>query len=415
MVIMLLKELADVLKISPVPGCDLAVSTDCVLDTAGLLRRAAEAGLAPELTAALQKQSEEFAGNPAAAQYFNTIAPQLFGPALSTDKTELVPEKIGAFSEAGEYAFLALLALYAVPTRRAAFAAAGLPEDAADNAVKDVFIWMDHFYRNRRFTGLSGRIAGWDYSVLNGVPLTLGRMQYVLKKFHDPLHVYRNTQTGEVLALAGEGAVFDRNGLANMEDKAPDPQSRTARFTENGDSVTGIPVYACGKVGSEPVTLDLAVWKLQFRQGDWTLDTHIPEGPDLRLEDCKHSMIRALQFFREKHPDKEIRSFSCLSWLLDPQYFSILKPESRIAAWMRQYYLFPIPESGADALWRIFGEDGLKNGLANAPRKTSMQRNVADFLEKGGKLRSGGGFILPEDLPHYGNAPYQKTESDLAK
>lgn len=404
-----LNQLANVLKISPAPGCILQVSADNVLDIASILRNAETAGLAPELAGALQEQAGEFAAHPALAQYFNTIAPQLFSMDLSTEKTSLVPEKIGVLSEPGEYAFLGLLALYAIPTRRAAFTAAGLPEDAADKAVKDVFIWMDHFYRNRKFTGLSGRIAGWDYSVLNGVPLTLGRMQYVLKKFHDPLYVYRNVQTGQVLALAGEGAVFDRNGFANVEDAPADPQSVTAHLVANERTVTGTPIYSCGRAGKEPVTLDLELWKLQFKQGDWTLDTHIPEGPDLTLEDCRNSMIRALQFFREKHPDKDIRSFSCLSWLLDPQYETILKPGSRIVAWMQQYYLFPIAESGADALWRIFGEDGMKNGLAHAPRQTSMQKNVAAFLEKGGRLRSGGGFILPEDLPHYGNTPYPRA------
>ena len=39
----------------------------------------------------------------------------------------------------------------------------------------------------------------------------------------------------------------------------------------------------------------------------------------------------------------------------------------------------------------------------------AMQRRVADFLERGGKLRSGGGFLLPEELPLYGSEPYRRT------
>ncbi len=404
---MKLDQLSELLKISPVPGKDIPVSTDNVFNIEAIIQAAADAGLAPQLADALREQAAPLAENTAAAQYFSTIAPMVFNSTLSTENLPLIPEKIEALSETEEYAFFALLALYAIPTRRAAFAAAGLPEDSADNAVKDVFIWMDHFYRNCKLAGLSGRIISWDASVLNGVPLTLGRMQYILKKFHDPLYVYRNTATGQVLALAGEGSVFDRNGFANAEDLPADSQPWTAHFTENADSVTGNPIYPCGRAGKEPVTLDLAQWKLQFKQGDWTLDTHIPEGPDLKLEDCRESMARALAFFREKNPDKEIKSFSCLSWLLDTQYEKLLKPGSRIVAWMQQYYLFPIPESGADALWRIFGENGMKNGLENAPRNTSMQKSIAAFLEQGGKLRSGGGFILPDDLQHYGEAPYR--------
>ena len=118
-------------------------------------------------------------------------------------------------------------------------------------------------------------------------------------------------------------------------------------------------------------------------------------------------MTRALAFFRQDRPEEKIRGFSCLSWMLDPQYEFLLKPNSRILAFMRQYYLFPIAEGGADALWRIFGEDGLRDGIASAPRHTSMQRKVAEFIERGGKLRSGGGFLLPEELPRYGEAPYR--------
>ncbi|MBR2641875.1 MAG: hypothetical protein IKD46_01995 [Lentisphaeria bacterium] len=402
-----LKQLAEHLKVSPVPGKDIAVSTNDALDIASIIRNAQLAGLSPELAEALREQSATLAGNKELAIYFNTIVSAVFTDTLSIDNCDLLPNKIGTLSQTEEYAFFALITLYAAPSRRAAFAAAGLPEDAADNAVKDVFIWMQHFYNNCRLAGLSGRILGWDVCVLNAYPLTLGRMQYILKKFHDPIYVYRNTATGQVLALAGDGEVFDRNGFANMEDAAADPQSWRASFRETADAVTGNPIHPCGRADKTPVTLDLAQWKLQFKQGDWTLDTHIPEGPDLKLDDCLESMTRALQFFREKNPDKEIKSFSCLSWLLDAQYEKILKPGSRIVAWMRQYYLFPIPESAADSLWRIFGEEGLKNGLANAPRNTSMQKNVAAFLEQGGILRSGGGFILPEDLAQYGNAPYR--------
>lgn len=404
---MLPEQLTTLLKIQPpIPeNTPIAASQDW--DPEALIRTAEAAGLPPEPARAMRKEICNLLAIPGLGQYFNTVTSIFFGPDLDPFGTApWLPLEIGVLSEKQQYIFFALLTFYAFPSRRAAFAAAGFPEDAADNAVKDVFVWMEHFYRNLQYPGLSPRILSWDVPVLNGYPLTLGRMQYILKPFHDPLHVYRNTRTGEVLALAGDGSLFDRNGLANAEDAPEDPQSWRATLSVTADAVTGNPVYPCGRADQKTVTLDPAVWKLQFKQGDWTLDTHIPEGPDLKPEDCRDSMIRALAFFRERHPDKEIKSFSCLSWLLDPQYDRILKPESRILAWMHQYYLFPIPESGADALWRIFGENGMKDGLANAPRQTSMQRNVASFLEQGGKLRSGGGFILPEDLADYGKKPY---------
>ena len=406
---MLLRELAETLKITPPPAGDLPAGDPAAFDPETILRAAVAAGLAPELAEALRPAGRRLAADRDLAAYFAGLAPVLFGEELRTGTTGFLPEKVGVLSEPDEYAFFALLALSAAPTRERAFTAAGLPADSARSAVRDVGIWIAHFLRNRGFAGLSARILGWDYSVLNGTPLTLGRLQFVLKRFTEPLAVFRNTADGKVLALAADGERFNRGGVCANVDGEDDPEAWTAALTETEASVTGSPISPLGRAERRTVTLDKAVWRPVFRTGDWTIETHIPEDGPLDQAACGQAMRRAWDFFSRRHPDREIKSFSCLSWLLDPQYETILQPGSRIVAFMRQYYLFPIAESGADALWRVFGEDGMKHGLAAAPRNTGMQRRVADFLERGGKLRSGGGFLLPEELPLYGSEPYRRA------
>ena len=404
---MLLRELAGTLKITPPPPDGIPAGDPADFDPESILRRAVAAGLAPELADALRPAGRRLAANRDLAAYFAGLAPVLFGEELHAVDPGLLPEKIGVLDEPDEYAFFALLVLSAADSRERAFARAGLPADAALGAVRDAGIWIAHFLRNRGFAGLSSRILGWDCGVLNGTPLTLGRLQFVLKRFAEPLTVCRNTADGKVLALAAKGEHFDRNGVCDKVDGDCDPEAWTAQLTETDTVITGCPITPFGRAEHRTVTLDKAVWKIVFRTGDWTLETHIPEAGPLDPAACGEAMRRAWDFFTRRHPDREIRSFSCLSWLLDPQYETILQPDSRILVFMRQYYLFPIAESGGDALWRVFGEDGMKNGLAGAPRNTGMQRRVAAFLERGGKLRSGGGFLLPEELALYGREPYR--------
>ena len=404
---MQLRELAETLDITPMPAGSAAAGDPAAFDPRTILQNAVSFGLDPALAAAMRPAARRIAGDPELAAYFTGLAAALFPERPDIGGRGLLPERIGRLAEPEEYVFFALLALSAAPTREKVFVSDGLPADAAQNAVRDVCIWIDHFFRNRGIAGISARILNWEYHVLNGTPLTLGRLQFVLKPFGETLHVFRNTG-GEVRVLAGDGEAFTRDGVCAGVDGAHDPEAWTARYAETAETVTGNPITPDGRAHREPVTLDKRSWKCVFRRGDWTLETHIPEGAPLEIAACRESMERALGFFARRHPDREIRAFSCLSWLLDPQYETILPPDSRILRFMRQYHLFPIPESGEDAYWRIFGEDGLKNGLAAAPRRTRMQRNTAAFLERGGKLRSGGGFLLPEELDLYGREPYRK-------
>ena len=94
-----LKQLAEHLKVSPVPGKDMAVSTNDALDIASIIRNAQLAGLSPELAEALREQSVTLAGNKELAIYFNTIVSAVFTDTLSIDNCDLLPNKIGTLSQ----------------------------------------------------------------------------------------------------------------------------------------------------------------------------------------------------------------------------------------------------------------------------------------------------------------------------
>jgi hypothetical protein len=57
-----------------------------------------------------------------------------------------------------------------------------------------------------------------------------------------------------------------------------------------------------------------------------------------------------------------------------------------------------------ETLWRVFGKD--KSRIVAAHKDSSMKKAIAEHYLKGGVFRESAGFILREDIPHYGKRRY---------
>jgi hypothetical protein len=74
---------------------------------------------------------------------------------------------------------------------------------------------------------------------------------------------------------------------------------------------------------------------------------------------------------------------------------------------MRELYLFPVPSTADAGLWFIFFQNTFDP--ATAPRDTSLQRAVLDYLAAGNRWRVGGMFFLLDDLGEFGRQHYRAT------
>jgi hypothetical protein len=135
--------------------------------------------------------------------------------------------------------------------------------------------------------------------------------------------------------------------------------------------------------------------RLQFHRGDGAINLHIPESGPLTPEAVAASLDEARAFFPRHFPDEHYTSFTCGSWLLDPQLREYLPEDSNIVRFQSMFELEPYKEpEGLDADVEVlrFVFRTLSTPLDQLPRRTALQRAVIDHLKAGRhwQWRTGG-------------------------
>jgi hypothetical protein len=118
--------------------------------------------------------------------------------------------------------------------------------------------------------------------------------------------------------------------------------------------------------------------------GALALDVHIPEDGPLAPADCDASFAEAARFFPRHFPEDRARLVTCTSWLLDEQLAEHLPPESNILRFQRRFRLLPGPagDGDRDIVHFVFRREHADP--AALPRRTRLERAVADHLLAGG-------------------------------
>lgn len=308
--------------------------------------------------------------------------------------------------------FYLLVALDLAPQMKHVHAGWGIPEQVTRDTCRQVFLFC-HLYQ-LAFEGHNGVLKndiGWLRNYMNGSRyFRLGRLELWLKKQTGDVTVFRRDQTTDVLALQRilpyltkadfftEGPVIE-NPAQNRAPAAVDETS--------GVLYEGYPLSPFGYGLDTKVRLSPEAWRPVFSPGDLMLDVHIPAGGGMTAAACHDSFIQAATFFRTYFPSEVPVAFCCQSWIFNTQFERLLSSDSNLVRFMRDLYLIPLQSKGNEGIANIFAMNTFDP--QTSPRRTTLQRTVAEFLEKGGRLRQGGMFFLMEDLPHYGNQFYRRT------
>ena len=307
--------------------------------------------------------------------------------------------------------FCLLIALGMVPLMREYHRSIGVPEEVTRETSQQVRC-MSLFYA-RAHGGRLGLFApqiGWLRNYIReNLYFRFGRLEYWGRPNSGHVQVFRHRKSRAVVALAENGIEFDARGfVARAEGVATQPAWKSTLVVSDS-AVAGYPVSPLGAATHRKIELPLSDWRRVLAKGDPILQMHIPAGDKLTPEECVGTMRRAVEFFRRHFPDRAPAAVTCHSWMFSPHLEEILPASSNLVRCLRECYLHPVEGRPFGGLWFVFLRDDINP--ATAPRDTSLQRGILDWLAKGNAWHDGGMFILTDDLDHFGTQQYRRSWS----
>lgn len=299
-----------------------------------------------------------------------------------------------------------LAALSVIPKIREAYTAKGIPETITRDTTLRIADFSGNHVVAHGMPGILNAQLHWMRRHVVAEVFRLVRLEFIVGSAGTFGTALRNRKTGEVVLMAPDGIAYDRNGFVDGVGKGIDEKGWKSSFMMEGGRYRGTPISPLGCALSSGVSLAAADWVPEFSSGDMALDMHIPPGGSMTLDLCRESLVKAFEFFARFFPDKPVNAVISRSWIFNTQFEEML-PESNVARFMRELYLFPVESTGSDGFFFIFYKD--YPDLSKAPRRTSMQKAMLEVLERGGRLRSGGMFLLKRDIEFFGTQFYRRT------
>lgn len=307
--------------------------------------------------------------------------------------------------------FWLIMSLAWIPRLVAYHQSLDIPEDITRATARQVYSFsLNYKMATQGRPGIFNKQYYWFRNYLaDNLYFRIGRFEYWLKPFELNFMVFRHRQSGVVLALAGDGIKTTRDGFIDgLCDEASGGEWTTTLFVD-GKEAKGHVISPRGFIKREATVLPLSEWVCVLKKGDWVLDNHIPAGGNMSHEKCADSIQRAFAFFGERWPDKKPSAIVCgTSWMFSPLLEKALPSTSNLVKYLRELYLFPVAGGGTSSLWFMFFQDTFNP--ATAPRETSLQRAMLEYLKDGKIWHNGGMFILPEDADKFGLEYYRGSE-----
>ncbi len=341
-----------------------------------------------EALAAVAAEVEKDAGLSAFAWYMHWrvfVTPEKGIPWGAPSLLERLAKQAGLFYQ--------LLSLEWPPRLRAYHEKLGYPAEVTHDTLVQIPSYEENHKRGRGSPGIYENQFPWLATYISMPYMKLGRFEYQLHPYGGGVCLWRRAKDGAVLVLAEDGTRVGDDGLRPVGEES----AWTASLKETDDAVTGFPVDPKGYYVKKEVRLPRPDWAPYLKKGETVLDLHIPAGGKMDWDSIVDSFKRAPEFFKKHHADQPWKALIVTTWFMDPRLSKILAEDSNPMLLQRASYLYPCwPDP--DSLWFMFLCPMKGADPAKLPRDTSIQRKLAEFLEKGNTWHSGSFLILPEHV-----------------
>lgn len=268
-----------------------------------------------------------------------------------------------------------------------------LPEQVIDDTLTSVEECMNIFWNDNGYHGLTIAHLNRLLTHFRGTLFRIGRLEYDITTFVNPVKVFRNASTNEEVALSEANVRYRLDGHVDGTNDiyVDDQDAWMATFVETDTHITGNPISSDGYAKRDMVTLSKQEWSCVLEKGDNVLGLHIPRKGRLSKALCKESFDQAAAFFRTFFPEKGFRAFVCVTWMLDPQLQLLLDASSNVLGFQREFALYPVLSVDRTVYRFVFNSDPCP--IEELPEKTSLQRKIKEYMLAGGHMHTGGGFI----------------------
>ena len=304
---------------------------------------------------------------------------------------------------AGLFSLLAVLAAFECVEKT--YRKLGLPDEIAQDTLQYTSgAIAEYASGNDGKLGINARKLHWYRFYIDGKLFRIGRLEYMIQ---DPLPylpvVYRRKSDGKVIALCRNGWVVRKDGLiAFLEDQLS--ETVTVDLVQTEDTICGTPINPAGFVELDRrVTLKLDEYTPLWNMWDLVPGIHIPGGGGMKKALIEESLRKARDFF-PKYFKRRVAGFSCFSWIFNPDFEAEL-PNSNLADFMREVYLFPFKSVGVEGLQFVFGKSAKE--WSDFPADNSLRLAFHRIREAGKRLKAGGMFIDAASIDKFGSQPFR--------
>ena len=305
--------------------------------------------------------------------------------------------------------FYLLVSLAAIPLIRKWHKDLGIPDEITRHTAGQVF-WRVHVHKSiHGRPGVEKGQLGWIRHYTRERYFRIGRLEYWLAPYKWSERAFRHRETREVVTFAAEGTRFDSDGriFSDPENYEEDGGWKST-YLRTREHVEGYLLDPDGYGSTKQVRLPLENWECILEEDVMTLQLHIPFGGGMTPEACRESIHMAKSFFKKHFPGEPAVAITCGSWIFSPQLQKCLPESSNLVAFQRELFLVPSAANGADGLWFVYLRRGQPD-FETWPRRTSVQRAILEYLEKGHIWGAGRMFFLLDDADRFGQQVYRST------
>jgi hypothetical protein len=266
--------------------------------------------------------------------------------------------------------------------------------------------YIKNYYQKHQSVGIEN--FGWCTYLASIGLIELKALNFMHHIYSDPYRMYENQKTKQSWMIVESDINVRKDGQLDGVNGVYDFDFKTT-ITETNTLIQGYKVNPYGYIERHQVTLNKDEWHLVLKKGDPVIDFHIPSKKGYALSDIKASFEAAKTFFQTHYSEFNYHAFWCVSWLYSPQLHHLIKkPESHIVDVARQGYICPATPGEKSLFTFVFQTE--TPDLNHITPKTSLEKNVVDYVLSGGKINTGMYIYTLNDVSLFGQRPYITAE-----